>query len=109
MDCPHCGIAFHENWKTGVVREPTNEDKTVWMTAVTRCPACRGEIIRLLHLGEGGRDRFSGAQLSQERVDLLRRISLRVTPGPAGLPAGSRRSERPSMPSGILAIFQPIL
>jgi len=55
MHCPHCGIAFHVNWKTAPIREPTDDDQTAWMAAVTRCPECEREAIRLLQLGAGYR------------------------------------------------------
>jgi hypothetical protein len=53
MNCPHCGIAFHDSWKTVAIREPTNEDSTSWLARLTRCPTCSRETIRLQHLPEG--------------------------------------------------------
>jgi Domain of unknown function (DUF4145) len=49
MDCPHCGIAFHVEWELKNLRSATPKDTTGWTVAVTRCPACEGETIRLLH------------------------------------------------------------
>jgi hypothetical protein len=49
MDCPHCGIAFHVDWKSETIRPANNKYRTLWFAYVTRCPACEGEIIRLLH------------------------------------------------------------
>jgi hypothetical protein len=48
MDSPHCGVAFHDEWASTVIRRPSEKDKTVWSSEVTRCPACREETIRLL-------------------------------------------------------------
>jgi hypothetical protein len=54
MNCPHCGIAFHDDkWSTVVLREPSDADKTAWLAHITRCPACHEEIINLEHLPEG--------------------------------------------------------
>jgi hypothetical protein len=55
MNCPHCGIAFHVSWRSDTLREPTNEDGTSWISSITRCPACREETIRLIHLPKGAR------------------------------------------------------
>jgi hypothetical protein len=50
MDCPHCGVAFHDDWQGTGIRNPINEDRTAWNALVTRCPACKGETIRLPHV-----------------------------------------------------------
>jgi uncharacterized protein DUF4145 len=47
MDCPHCGIAFHDHWDWIGIRPPTGPDPTGWTAGITRCPACSGETIRL--------------------------------------------------------------
>ncbi len=49
MDCPHCGIAFHDHWHSVGICGPTNEDRTAWTASVTKCPACKSETIKLLH------------------------------------------------------------
>jgi hypothetical protein len=50
MHCPHCGIAFHDEWATVNVRAPTNEDRSNWSASITRCPGCKEETIRILHV-----------------------------------------------------------
>jgi hypothetical protein len=50
MDCPHCGIAFHDKWESVNIRGTTKADRTNWTASVTRCPTCKGETIKLLHL-----------------------------------------------------------
>jgi hypothetical protein len=49
MYCPHCGIAFHDQWKREMIRQPNDEDKTAWISAVTRCPECHKETVRIQH------------------------------------------------------------
>ncbi len=51
MDCPHCGRAFHDHWKTDLVvrysvDEPYNATR-IWEFEVAICPACKGVIIEL--------------------------------------------------------------
>jgi hypothetical protein len=47
MNCPHCGIAFHDEW-TSVGISSNDEERTAWAASVTKCPACKQETIRLL-------------------------------------------------------------
>jgi hypothetical protein len=50
MNCPHCGIAFHDHRGSVEIRKPTNQDKTAWIAEITRCLECRRETIKLVHL-----------------------------------------------------------
>jgi hypothetical protein len=47
MNCPHCGIAFHESWKSTNVSDVDGEDRRLWTTQVTKCPACKNDTIVL--------------------------------------------------------------
>lgn len=47
MICPHCGIAFHNEWAS-VGISSDSEERTSWTASVTTCPACKRETIRLL-------------------------------------------------------------
>jgi hypothetical protein len=61
VDCPHCGIAFHDRWQEVPVYHSNNEDaeldveaNRVWLAKTTTCPACKDNIIRLTlvkHIG----------------------------------------------------------
>ena len=46
MDCPHCGKAFHDEWKIDILRGDASFGG--WWAAVSAvCPACKGPIFRL--------------------------------------------------------------
>jgi hypothetical protein len=47
MNCPHCYIAFHDEW-VPVGISSNDEERTAWTASVTKCPACKHETIRLL-------------------------------------------------------------
>src|SRR5690242_1280389 len=47
MICPHCGIAFHDEWAS-VGISSDSEERTAWTASVTKCPTCKCETIRLL-------------------------------------------------------------
>jgi hypothetical protein len=49
MDCPHCGIAFHDHWTDGPLNN-TGHDRTYWATSTTMCAACQQAIIKLRKL-----------------------------------------------------------
>ena len=46
MNCPRCGIAFHDQWNA-VGISSISEERTSWTASVTKCPACKRETIRL--------------------------------------------------------------
>ena len=42
MDCPHCGIAFHDSWNAA----PTLKDHGIsWSAVSTVCPSCKNPTI----------------------------------------------------------------
>ena len=48
MNCPHCGIAFHEDWK--IVDIQTNsmtQPAAVWKIRSVICPGCRNSVFEL--------------------------------------------------------------
>jgi hypothetical protein len=49
MDCPHCGIAFHDSWKTTnplvIGKDLPNSG---WAAHMTECPACKNVTIDLI-------------------------------------------------------------
>ena len=51
MDCPHCGKAFHDNWKI------LGLGFAQWHAHVVFCPACKCPILEL-ELSPGGHNRF---------------------------------------------------
>ena len=56
MDCPYCGIAFHDSWDERAFRESetpeTNEDgiplKIRWLVTSTKCPSCKNITINII-------------------------------------------------------------
>jgi hypothetical protein len=55
MNCPHCGIAFHDEWTKQPLRSFVKADGTVgiWSTQTTLCPACKKLTIEIEeHNGE---------------------------------------------------------
>ncbi len=46
MDCPHCGIAFHDRWMNTTLANSKSGD-TVWSASSTICPVCKNVIIKL--------------------------------------------------------------
>ena len=51
MNCPHCGKAFHDNWKI------LGLGFAQWHAHVVFCPACKCPILEL-ELSPGGHNRF---------------------------------------------------
>jgi hypothetical protein len=51
MDCPHCRVAIHVEWKTNVldieVTERGTNQPLGWQTRYAKCPACAEAIIAL--------------------------------------------------------------
>ena len=46
MDCPHCGIAFHDAWNEVLLFRGNNAE---WKASTTTCPACTNNVINLVH------------------------------------------------------------
>lgn len=44
MDCPHCGIAFHDKWSIAEIRK---DNETRWLARTAKCPACHKCTIEL--------------------------------------------------------------
>jgi hypothetical protein len=45
MKCPHCGVAFHEDWFPNHITHRGNQ--TGWIYRSTKCPACTDQTIEI--------------------------------------------------------------
>jgi hypothetical protein len=56
MNCPHCGIAFHDDWKIEPLRDITMKDRTkiFWSAATTVCPACNKLTLNMIERYSSG-------------------------------------------------------
>jgi hypothetical protein len=65
VNCPHCGIAFHDHWdeviiyNSNIQRYAKAEANRIWWADVATCPACKENIIRLT-LGISGQKNREG-------------------------------------------------
>ena len=50
MDCPHCGIAFHDKWSQ--VEIGLDGKERAWRAEFTKCPACGEMTIDLTQVEE---------------------------------------------------------
>lgn len=53
MDCPHCGKAFHEDWRAITFHDFAFGHRFRWNVSSTVCPACKEIIVDLVKLGQG--------------------------------------------------------
>jgi hypothetical protein len=50
MDCPHCGKAFHEEWRQQCCYPATNTHPFRWDTLIAICPACKEAIVDVVKM-----------------------------------------------------------
>ena len=50
MECPHCGVVFHEEWNGCQIYSSTNVHTYSWYADVAICPSCKEAIIDLRKL-----------------------------------------------------------